>query len=139
MAIRQVPALCRQRAHPSIPRSVALHSRNGNESKVKISKKNTFFKFDFKDKLNWNPFFRGTFHNLSAVFSPACIAHEVITKVDWTTVNVEGVTLPDALNCWASSLPDYIPDFSNELGDKDLLGTGNDVLMSGNNRPRLVP
>ena len=42
----------------------------------------------------------------SAVFSPACIGHEVITKLEWTEVVVDGVTLPDALSRWSSSLPD---------------------------------
>ena len=41
----------------------------------------------------------------SAVFSPACIGHTVIIKSEWTQVEVDGVTLPDAINCWASSLP----------------------------------
>ena len=48
---------------------------------------------------------RNTFNNVSAVFSPACIAHEVLTKQHWTQVSVDGVTLPDALECWANSLP----------------------------------
>ncbi len=54
---------------------------------------------------------RSTFENLnglSAVFSPSCIAHEVITKMEWTEVTVEGVSLPDALACWSQSLPDAI-------------------------------
>jgi hypothetical protein len=80
---------------------------------------------------------RGTFHNLTAVFSPACIAHEVITKSDWTSVNVEGVTLPDALQCWAQSLPDAHLDLGSDLAIRDQLGhSGNEVFSSGNNRPR---
>ena len=79
---------------------------------------------------------RGTFHNLSAVFSPACIAHEIITKSDWTTVNVEGVTLPDALQYWAQSLPDAHLDFNSDLAIRDQLGAGNEVFIAGNNRPR---
>lgn len=51
---------------------------------------------------------RSTFSEVSAVFSPACIAHEVITKMEWTEVQVDGVTLPDALWCWSSSLPDAV-------------------------------
>ena len=48
-------------------------------------------------------------HTLNAVFSPACIAHEVITNkdgLDWTKVAIDGTSLPSALNCWASGLPD---------------------------------
>ena len=51
-----------------------------------------------------------TYQSLPAVFSPACIAHEVITSSDWTQVSVEGVTLPEALSCWANSLPDTVPE-----------------------------
>lgn len=51
---------------------------------------------------------RATFNDLNAVFSPACIAHEVITKLEWTEVVVDGVSLPDALWCWSSSLPDAV-------------------------------
>jgi hypothetical protein len=80
---------------------------------------------------------RGTFHNLTAVFSPACIAHEVITKSDWTSVAVDGVSLPDALQCWTLSLPDAHLDLGSELAARDeLLGSGNDVLLDGAYRPR---
>ena len=51
---------------------------------------------------------RETFNALSTVFSPACIAHEVFLGHDWINVEVNGVTLPDALECWASSLPTTI-------------------------------
>ncbi len=48
---------------------------------------------------------RNTFKDVKAVFSPACIAHEVLTKSHWISVAVNQVTLPDAIDCWASSLP----------------------------------
>ena len=47
----------------------------------------------------------------STVFSPSCIGHTVIIKSEWTQVQVDGVTLPDAINCWASSL---LPDSNLE-------------------------
>ena len=54
---------------------------------------------------------RTSLESLNAVFSPACIAHEVITNkdgLDWTQVEVDGTSLPSALNCWASGLPDAV-------------------------------
>ena len=64
---------------------------------------------------------RNTYNNLSAVFSPACVAHEVITHREWTSVAVEGVTLPDALQCWAQSLPDAFSDLGSDLVIRDQL------------------
>jgi hypothetical protein len=84
---------------------------------------------DSSNRLQMSNHLRGTFHNLTAIFSPACIAHEVITLSDWTSVSIEGVTLPDAVQCWVQSLPDAYPD----LGGPD-----NEVLFSGINRPRYV-
>ena len=62
---------------------------------------------------------RSTFDSLSTVFSPACIAHEVLLERDWISVQVEGVTLPDALECWASSLPNILlsDQLSKNSGD----------------------
>ena len=34
------------------------------------------------------------------VFAPSCISHTVLTKPSWTAVTVDGVSLPDALQCW---------------------------------------
>ena len=36
------------------------------------------------------------------MFAPSCISHTVITKPDWLKVEVEGVNLPDAIQCWVS-------------------------------------
>ena len=60
---------------------------------------------------------RSTFNALSTVFSPACIAHEVLLGQDWTTVEVDGVTLPDALECWTSSLPSVAPEDFTSLDE----------------------
>ena len=57
---------------------------------------------------------RSTFNSLTTVFSPACIAHEIITSMDWTAVEVDGVSLPDALICWANSLPDNVLEFGKD-------------------------
>ena len=45
---------------------------------------------------------RKTLESVSAVFVPSCISHTVLTKPDWAKVTVDGVSLPDALQCWAS-------------------------------------
>ena len=65
---------------------------------------------------------RETFNNVSAVFSPSCIAHEVITMSYWTDVEVSGVSLPDALQCWAASLPaesSHVPSGDYEAADSE--------------------
>lgn len=43
---------------------------------------------------------RQTLSNVSAVFSPSCMSHIMLTKLDWHKVSINGVTLPEALNCW---------------------------------------
>eukprot|EP00093_Oithona_nana_P001165 01165.XXX_2852_1571_1 [CDS] Oithona nana genome sequencing. len=43
---------------------------------------------------------RKSFKDIDAVFSPACIEHTAITKEEWIEVEVDGVSLPDALFCW---------------------------------------
>ncbi len=48
---------------------------------------------------------RRSLSNVTAVFSPACIAHEALTKSSWTEVRVGGRSLPDAIECWSASLP----------------------------------
>ncbi len=48
---------------------------------------------------------RRSLNNVTAVFSPSCIAHEVLTKPNWKSVSVESVKLTDAIQCWAESLP----------------------------------
>ena len=45
---------------------------------------------------------RRTLESVNAVFAPSCISHTVLTKPAWVTVTVAGVSLPDALQCWAS-------------------------------------
>ena len=67
---------------------------------------------------------RQTFGPLTAVFSPSCISHTVITKPDWAKVSIEGVTLPDALQCWVGqTLPGEQP-LNTDGGDDDYLAGG---------------
>ncbi|XP_061416586.1 palmitoleoyl-protein carboxylesterase notum1-like [Lethenteron reissneri] len=47
---------------------------------------------------------RATLHPLPAVFSPACLAHTLITSSGWADVQVKGLTLPRALQCWEQNL-----------------------------------
>nr|CAH0105110.1 unnamed protein product [Daphnia galeata] len=43
---------------------------------------------------------RRTFTNVSAVFSPSCISHTVLTKRDWQSIRIGDISLPQALRCW---------------------------------------
>nr|CAG4649174.1 EOG090X02ZJ [Scapholeberis mucronata] len=43
---------------------------------------------------------RRTFANISAVFSPSCISHTVLTKRDWQSIRIGDISLPQALRCW---------------------------------------
>ncbi|XP_060026948.1 palmitoleoyl-protein carboxylesterase NOTUM-like [Erinaceus europaeus] len=47
---------------------------------------------------------RHTLQNVSASFAPACFSHEVIIRSQWTEVQVNGTSLPEALHCWDRSL-----------------------------------
>ena len=60
---------------------------------------------------------RSTFNNVTAVFSPACIAHEVLTKPNFNTIAVAGVTLPDAIDCWANSVHSKVGNRIGERGE----------------------
>ena len=59
---------------------------------------------------------RKTLEPVSAVFAPSCISHTVLTKPDWAKVTVDGVSLPDALQCWASQTQ---PGETEDLEDRD--------------------
>ena len=72
---------------------------------------------------------RSTLNDLSAVFSPACIEHEVITNMDWTEVVVDGVSLPDALNCWAESLEDRADDVIDDLNSGNKISRENTAAL----------
>ncbi|XP_066291598.1 palmitoleoyl-protein carboxylesterase NOTUM-like isoform X2 [Branchiostoma lanceolatum] len=62
------------------------------------------------DKEQWNYIhnlgvdLRKTLTNVTGVFAPACLAHTLITKSDWMTVKMKGVSLPNALHCWEQSV-----------------------------------
>ena len=72
----------------------------------------------------------------SAVFSPACIGHEVITKLEWTEVVVDGVTLPDALSCWSLSLPDAAVSTNLQISRDKIIPEQNSNEVADNSRQR---
>ncbi|KAF2904870.1 hypothetical protein ILUMI_01303 [Ignelater luminosus] len=43
---------------------------------------------------------RQSFENVSAVFAPSCISHSVLTKRDWLSVNIDDISIAQALYCW---------------------------------------
>uniref|UniRef100_A0A673FQD1 Palmitoleoyl-protein carboxylesterase notum1a-like n=1 Tax=Sinocyclocheilus rhinocerous TaxID=307959 RepID=A0A673FQD1_9TELE len=47
---------------------------------------------------------RNTLKDVPAMFAPACLSHEFITRNYWTDVKVKGTSLPRALHCWDRSL-----------------------------------
>ncbi|KAK2815791.1 hypothetical protein Q5P01_026258 [Channa striata] len=47
---------------------------------------------------------RRTLHNVPAMFAPACLSHELITRSYWMDIQVKGTSLPRALHCWDRSL-----------------------------------
>uniref|UniRef100_A0A8C7KCD1 Notum, palmitoleoyl-protein carboxylesterase a n=1 Tax=Oncorhynchus kisutch TaxID=8019 RepID=A0A8C7KCD1_ONCKI len=49
---------------------------------------------------------RNTLKDVPAMFAPACLSHEVITRNYWIDVQVKGTSLPRALHCWDRSLQD---------------------------------
>uniref|UniRef100_A0A4W3JYZ6 Notum, palmitoleoyl-protein carboxylesterase a n=1 Tax=Callorhinchus milii TaxID=7868 RepID=A0A4W3JYZ6_CALMI len=46
---------------------------------------------------------KNTLKDVPAVFAPACLSHEVITKSYWLNIHVKGVPLARALHCWDRS------------------------------------
>ncbi|XP_068607212.1 inactive palmitoleoyl-protein carboxylesterase notum1b [Brachionichthys hirsutus] len=49
---------------------------------------------------------RSTLHGVPAMFAPACLSHELITRTYWMDIHVKGTSLPRALHCWDRSLQD---------------------------------
>ncbi|CAG5929027.1 unnamed protein product [Menidia menidia] len=47
---------------------------------------------------------RATLRDAPAVFAPACLSHELLTRPYWLEVQVRGTSLPRALHCWDRSL-----------------------------------
>ncbi|CAN7982111.1 unnamed protein product [Ixodes pacificus] len=43
---------------------------------------------------------RSTLSNVTALFAPSCISHMVLTKRNWQSVQIYGISLPQALRCW---------------------------------------
>ncbi|XP_036803957.1 palmitoleoyl-protein carboxylesterase notum1a [Oncorhynchus mykiss] len=49
---------------------------------------------------------RNTLKDVPALFAPACLSHEVITRNYWMDIQVKGTSLPRALHCWDRGLHD---------------------------------
>ncbi|XP_065579005.1 palmitoleoyl-protein carboxylesterase NOTUM-like isoform X1 [Artemia franciscana] len=47
---------------------------------------------------------RESFNSSNAIFAPACMSHTVHTKRSWTTVEIDSISLPQAIRCWELSL-----------------------------------
>ncbi|XP_027872960.1 inactive palmitoleoyl-protein carboxylesterase notum1b [Xiphophorus couchianus] len=47
---------------------------------------------------------RNTLRDIPAMFAPACLSHELITRTYWMDIQVKGTSLPRALHCWDRSL-----------------------------------
>ncbi|XP_053712558.1 palmitoleoyl-protein carboxylesterase notum1a-like [Synchiropus splendidus] len=47
---------------------------------------------------------RSTLRNVPAMFAPACLSHELMTRTSWMDIQVKGTSLPRALHCWDRSL-----------------------------------
>lgn len=56
---------------------------------------------------------RNTLKNVPAMFAPACLSHEIITRSYWMDVQVKGTSLPRALQCWDRSLQNSLRNHGN--------------------------
>ncbi|XP_030627169.1 inactive palmitoleoyl-protein carboxylesterase notum1b [Chanos chanos] len=56
---------------------------------------------------------RKTLKDVPAMFAPACLSHEVITRNYWMDIHVKGTSLPRALQCWDRSLHNSIRNNNN--------------------------
>ncbi|KAI8492600.1 hypothetical protein Bbelb_296410, partial [Branchiostoma belcheri] len=93
------------------------------------------------DKEQWNYIhnlgvdLRKTLANVTGVFAPACLAHTLITKSDWMTVRMKGVSLPSALHCWEHSYAGGERGKDRRREGKDL-GSGDPVERTGRREGR---
>uniref|UniRef100_H3D3E3 Notum pectinacetylesterase 2 n=1 Tax=Tetraodon nigroviridis TaxID=99883 RepID=H3D3E3_TETNG len=47
---------------------------------------------------------KNSLQDVTAVFAPSCLSHTVITKSNWLSFQVRGISLSRALHCWDRSL-----------------------------------
>ncbi|KAK2869434.1 hypothetical protein Q7C36_001305 [Tachysurus vachellii] len=57
---------------------------------------------------------RNTLKDVPAMFAPACLSHEIITRNYWMDVHVKGTSLPRALQCWDRSLQNSLRNNSSQ-------------------------
>ncbi|XP_045196487.1 palmitoleoyl-protein carboxylesterase notum1-like [Mercenaria mercenaria] len=46
---------------------------------------------------------RKTLDNVSAVFAPSCLSHEILTRYDWFNVSINSIKLGQSIYCWENS------------------------------------
>ncbi|KAH3738687.1 hypothetical protein DPMN_045327 [Dreissena polymorpha] len=46
---------------------------------------------------------RRTLENVTAVFAPACLSHEVLMRMDWFNVSINNIKLGQSIYCWENS------------------------------------
>ncbi|XP_060589837.1 palmitoleoyl-protein carboxylesterase NOTUM-like isoform X2 [Ruditapes philippinarum] len=46
---------------------------------------------------------RKTLENVSAVFAPSCLSHEILTRYDWFNVSINSIKLGQSIYCWENS------------------------------------
>uniref|UniRef100_A0AAY4EFH6 Uncharacterized protein n=1 Tax=Denticeps clupeoides TaxID=299321 RepID=A0AAY4EFH6_9TELE len=56
---------------------------------------------------------RNTLKDVPAMFAPACLSHEIITRTYWMDIQVKGTSLPRALQCWDRSLHNSLRNISS--------------------------
>lgn len=77
------------------------HSRMIMDSKK--GKSGTMSKEQWEYMHNLGEEVKKSLQNVSAVFAPACLSHVLLTKRDWQSVSVNGVTLAQSIYCWENN------------------------------------
>ncbi|KAL5010032.1 hypothetical protein ScPMuIL_012337 [Solemya velum] len=101
------------RIYPTIKTPVYIVQYQFDEAQITVD--NVFDASDIQgdsqiNKSQWEYLYelglevRKTLQNVSAVFAPACLSHELLTKSDWQTVSVDEVTLAESLYCWENRI-----------------------------------
>nr|XP_011418813.2 palmitoleoyl-protein carboxylesterase notum1 [Crassostrea gigas] len=70
---------------------------NYNGSNELLSKEQWEYLYKLGEKV------KQTLDNVTAVFAPACLSHEVLLKKDWHSISVKGISLSQSIYCWENS------------------------------------
>ncbi|XP_069133357.1 palmitoleoyl-protein carboxylesterase notum1'-like [Argopecten irradians] len=75
-----------------------------DQSQLAMNRGNTVFSRGQWEYLhNLGEHVKSTLQNVTAVFAPACLSHELLQKSTWQSVSVEGVNLAQSIYCWENS------------------------------------